>query len=365
MALDIEYIKSAVRKLAYFDMEYQTFGSWGHAHLFKPVLAEEQLAAWEDLMQLRLPEDYRRYLTCLGNGGAGPAYGIATFALPLNDKLKAASIYSDTHAGDFNAIAREWFDIYNQKKQERYERYCREHHPAPPLSLQEWSKQIAGKRYEELYQKLFVHGQLLIANQGCATDIYLILNGTERGACHCTNSEYDYAYPLTNQQSKQFNLLPEPRPHRAVSWSEYKESLVDFEHYFMPYVVGALEKIDSFTAAQRRQFQHERELVLEFEQLLQEPEKGFLLERMLSKLDPMAFSLKTQSYFLVRLEQLTKEHLSNEVFKRFLAKLKCKSGTNYTYEGVTFAESDASDTDYPDPTFDDFVATFHQSFLES
>ena len=83
--LDIPKIEAVLRQARRWDMDFPLFGSHSHAHLFRPPLPEEDAAAWEDLMELRLPQDYRQYLAHLGNGGAGPAYGLAPFPCPMRD----------------------------------------------------------------------------------------------------------------------------------------------------------------------------------------------------------------------------------------------------------------------------------------
>jgi hypothetical protein len=51
-------------------------GSFGHEHAFCPPLPEWQLKAFEINHQIVLPADYRLFLALVGNGGAGPYYGI-------------------------------------------------------------------------------------------------------------------------------------------------------------------------------------------------------------------------------------------------------------------------------------------------
>ncbi|MER5888086.1 SMI1/KNR4 family protein [Streptomyces sp. NPDC001941] len=52
------------------------FGSRGHGWVLEDPLSEDQLAELEAQIGVRLPEDYRGFLTGVGAGGAGPGYGL-------------------------------------------------------------------------------------------------------------------------------------------------------------------------------------------------------------------------------------------------------------------------------------------------
>lgn len=56
--LDIPKIKAVLKEASQWDMDYPIFVSHSHAHPFRPPLPMEELEAWEELMELRLPEDY-------------------------------------------------------------------------------------------------------------------------------------------------------------------------------------------------------------------------------------------------------------------------------------------------------------------
>lgn len=51
-------------------------GSDGHRWTLEAPLTDEELAELEAQVSVRLPEDYRDFLTSVGAGGAGPAYGL-------------------------------------------------------------------------------------------------------------------------------------------------------------------------------------------------------------------------------------------------------------------------------------------------
>lgn len=357
--LDINYIKSAVQRLAFEDMTYQQFASWSHAHVFKPVLAEAELEAWEDTMQIKLPTDFRQYLTLLGNGGAGPAYGIAPFKLSLEQELQKPCPYSDDQAELFNSLAQDWFDMSNLYEDELYELYYQKHPHEPRLSFEEWNKKLDGEIYEEMDKKLFCTGQVWIANQGCSLDIYLILNGSETGKCHCTNVDYDYSYPCTGKQRREFEQL-EDKQERAAIWSEYKESLLDFKDYFMDYIEAGLEHLNSYSAEEKAYFQQEREGVLEFEHYMQENNLAEL-ERLMGKLDPAIFTTKTRSFYLESTKQLLEKYPNNPVFIKFEAQNTFKPNTNYRYQIVNFEHRSRNNVDYPHPSFAEFKASFKQS----
>lgn len=55
------------------------FGSKGHQYQILDPLSEEELQAFEQQHQLRLPKEYHSFLKYFGAGGAGPDYGIYDF----------------------------------------------------------------------------------------------------------------------------------------------------------------------------------------------------------------------------------------------------------------------------------------------
>ena len=72
-----------VRKLAALralDPELQRFGALEHEYELNPPLSETALAEFEREHRLTLPADYRLFLAEVGNGGAGPYYGLVPLA---------------------------------------------------------------------------------------------------------------------------------------------------------------------------------------------------------------------------------------------------------------------------------------------
>jgi hypothetical protein len=61
----------------------QPFGSEHHQWVLNPVASEAEVAAFESTYGVVLPADYRAFVCTIGNGGAGPAYGL----IPLADSL--------------------------------------------------------------------------------------------------------------------------------------------------------------------------------------------------------------------------------------------------------------------------------------
>ncbi|MFM7405668.1 MAG: SMI1/KNR4 family protein [Cuspidothrix sp.] len=52
------------------------FGSQKHKYYLNPCLTAAEIIAFEQRHQITLPEDYRNFLMYVGNGGAGPHYGL-------------------------------------------------------------------------------------------------------------------------------------------------------------------------------------------------------------------------------------------------------------------------------------------------
>lgn len=69
-------IKRKLGLLAEADKDLRLFGADKHKYALNPCLDEAQVREIEQKYGFELPEGYRRFIMELGNGGAGPYYGI-------------------------------------------------------------------------------------------------------------------------------------------------------------------------------------------------------------------------------------------------------------------------------------------------
>jgi len=58
------------------DIQFAVFGASMHKYRLNPPVAPERLAAVEARIGQPLPADYREFITRIGDGGAGPFYGL-------------------------------------------------------------------------------------------------------------------------------------------------------------------------------------------------------------------------------------------------------------------------------------------------
>lgn len=69
-------VRRRVAELGTRPLSDKVFGSLWHKWVLEDPLADDELAELEAQLGVRLPEDYRDFLTRVGAGGAGPAYGV-------------------------------------------------------------------------------------------------------------------------------------------------------------------------------------------------------------------------------------------------------------------------------------------------
>ncbi|MDJ0644260.1 MAG: hypothetical protein QNJ15_15710 [Erythrobacter sp.] len=141
---------------AYEEETIGDFYGWCHRYRMEEPLPEEAAATFERLSGVQLPADYRQFLTQIGNGGAGPYYGIYPFCEeeegPLPDEILR--------------------DV------------------AKPFALQStWNGNPpgeAGSRThfepdDAYYSFSVMAGALPIATQGCALDYWMVVSGPQAG----------------------------------------------------------------------------------------------------------------------------------------------------------------------------------------
>jgi len=348
--LDIPKIRAILNQANQWDMDFPLFGSHSHAHLFRPLLPLDELEAWEELMGLKLPEDYRTYLTCLGNGGAGPAYGIASFRCPLRECLREPAVFSDDQAERFEELSRRWYEFSNENEDQLYEAYCEQTPQERRMSYSDWDEARYHFMENTVMQYLFENGQLHIANQGCSQDIYLLLSGSHRGFCHGNSDEYDYSYPFWYQPADH---------HAAITWPQYRETLLTFEDYLMDYVEKVEQVCNGLSLEKRKQFQRERAQVREF-QAAAEAEEWERALSMLLALEPAALSIKSRSFYLYYKKTLKRIFPDrpevSDYFVRVDKTRRYSAGTEFT----TFWSKEEADRMYPNPDFSDFLRTFEE-----
>src|SRR5579884_2697565 len=73
---DVTRLHAKVAELRRQDTQFRVFGASAHHYLLNPCLSERQVQEAETHYGIALPEDYRQFLLLMGNGGAGPDYGL-------------------------------------------------------------------------------------------------------------------------------------------------------------------------------------------------------------------------------------------------------------------------------------------------
>ena len=74
--MDVDGVSRTLSLLREYDPEFEIFGAGKHRYRLLPTAAEADVAAFEALIGVALPADYRTFITQLGDGGAGPYYGV-------------------------------------------------------------------------------------------------------------------------------------------------------------------------------------------------------------------------------------------------------------------------------------------------
>jgi hypothetical protein len=165
-------IPHLLHEQARLDRGLNAFGANAHEYKLNPPIALKELEGFESEHRIKLPEDFREFLLTVGNGGAGPYYGLFPlgffdgsghaleswkagdgFAGRLNEKFP--------HAGAWN-FAEEEFE--------------------PPEFTNDDDEELWHNNQDCRYwAPHLVDGSFPICHQGCAYRNLLVVSGPERG----------------------------------------------------------------------------------------------------------------------------------------------------------------------------------------
>ena len=155
-------VRRTLEELRAGDPDNKRFGSWSHRYELNAVLKPEEVAAFEANHGLRLPEDYKEFVLTVGNGGAGPYYGIYPLLLEGNvdhrlrdrNRIDLSSAFPHVAAWDESGLDDINWDAGERPDDETLDAYLDTRH---------------------------ISGALCISQIGCGDFVLLVVNGAERG----------------------------------------------------------------------------------------------------------------------------------------------------------------------------------------
>ena len=169
--LDAKQVRSSMKRLSEAGLEL--FGADAHRFTINPPLRDSEVLAFEESHHISLPSDYRHFLSDIGNGGAGPYYGV--FPLGQMDGSRG-KLHSWRERDGFVGVLSEpfplrdtWNDLSGQPSANLID--------ADP---EEYDRQLTA--FEKLYWgSARLNGAFPICHMGCALRIWLVVSGEEAG----------------------------------------------------------------------------------------------------------------------------------------------------------------------------------------
>jgi hypothetical protein len=138
-------------------------GVEAHGMRMEPPLLPETMAAAEAMIGVELPEEYRSFAMRLGNGGAGPAYGMYSLSVALHES--GIDVDPGLLSAPFPHV-----EYYN---------------PATdPEVIAFWRRMDAvggNDDEEELHVAHERSGALVLCHEGCGHEHFLVVTGPARG----------------------------------------------------------------------------------------------------------------------------------------------------------------------------------------
>ena len=158
--MNADYIRALVSKAAMADRGNKVFGAEKHKYKLNPPISMEKVREFEEKYRIKLPDEYVFFLTEVGNGGAGPYYGL----YPL-EKLTLYNPFLEKRCTN-GKIEQSLLIDKN-------------------LTIECWNRKMEvleddDKEYESIYAQV-IEGILIIGTQGCTYDNLLMYRGSEAG----------------------------------------------------------------------------------------------------------------------------------------------------------------------------------------
>jgi hypothetical protein len=167
------------------------FGEEAHEYRVNAPLSEKEISSFEKLHDISLPDEYRSFLLKVGNGGAGPSYGL--FRLGEMDSSFTVEPWTSDIVGKLSnpwPHRAEWNDLTGQPDDD-----CEDENLIEAFESNYWGP---GN----------VPGAFPICHNGCALRELLVIRGPERGnVWYDARADYAGLRPLEDSHGNRLNFL--------------------------------------------------------------------------------------------------------------------------------------------------------------
>lgn len=156
-----QYLRALIEEAGRVDAGRQVFGATKHQYRLGPVLTLEEVRRAEAERHMKFPEEYVFYLTQVGNGGAGPYYGLYSLETVMQANSNPCLGQSFEQTVTPTITGEQW----------------REH--MRRLEMLEESAETKTD-YKTYWERLY-SGMVSVGTQGCTYDHMLMLTGKYAG----------------------------------------------------------------------------------------------------------------------------------------------------------------------------------------
>ncbi|MDR0227526.1 MAG: SMI1/KNR4 family protein [Flavobacteriaceae bacterium] len=216
----IQRIQSKLNQLQQLDQDLEVFGADTHEYLLNPVLTAQAITDFEKQHQVTLPEEFIAFITQIGNGGAGPFYGLQTLADASIDETSALMGQTDVisllnqafpHTAPWNPV--EQLEDLDNKIEEAYNK-----------GQTDLEEELYEARLEVIGGEEHDYGRLNLCDYGCGITLFLVVNGEQKGIIWTDDRVNDGGlYPSVELENE--------KPLSFLDWYELwlDNSIAEFE----------------------------------------------------------------------------------------------------------------------------------------
>jgi hypothetical protein len=209
------------------DRHRSVFGSSVHDYKLHPPIQGSTIEEFEAQHGIRLPDDYRYFITEIGNGGAGPYYGLFPFG-QQDDEL---SWEEGDLVGD---VSRPFPHVEAWNLPESFWQQEPDISPDTPRDEEDrlweaWDK-VEQKHY---WNPAIMNGAIPISHLGCALRQWLVVNGEQKGfVWNDFRADHRGISPLRNESGRQMSFSD-----WYVSWLDESLRTLGFEQTIVSLLV--------------------------------------------------------------------------------------------------------------------------------